>query len=150
MRALAASGVAIRDALARGRITASHVRHLARLPEQDRTRHLQETIRNKTSVRDLPYAVQRQAGLPHNVRADVDSYASELSERVGATVAITARGRTWDYAIEWHGIGELRGVLQALSKSRHPAPLASERRELRITGLTPDEAEALFGPRSRD
>ena len=150
MRALAASGGAILDALARGRITAGHVRHLARLPESDRTRHLHETIRNKTSVRDLAYAVQRQAGLPHDVRADVDSYANELSERVGATVAITARGKSWDYAIEWHNICELRCVLEALSKSRHPAPLASERRELRITGLTPDEAEALFGPLARD
>lgn len=111
---------AVRDLLQRGELEMGHARALLSLPGFEQEHAARQVIAKGLSVRQTEALVRdmldpRPASKRNNVARptdpDVQRLETELSDRIGAPVAIRQRGKGGELVIRYTSIDELDGIL---------------------------------------
>lgn len=108
----------IRNMLDDGKLDMGHARALLTLPAARAIAFANKAVDNDWSVRQLEDAVRGATRLPKGQPAkpkrdaDIESLETELSEKLGARVAINhGRGGRGKLVIQYHSLDELDGIL---------------------------------------
>lgn len=111
----------IRRLLDEGKLEMGHARALLTLPESRAISLARQAVDQQWSVRELEEAARRASEIPKGKPgaprrdADIESLERELSEKLGARVAVNhGRGGRGKVVIQYHSLDELDGILQKI------------------------------------
>lgn len=111
----------IRRLLDDGKLEMGHARALLTLPESRAVSLARQAVDQQWSVRELEDAARRASEIPKGKPgipkrdADIESLERELSEKLGARVALNhGRGGRGKVVIQYHSLDELDGILQKI------------------------------------
>jgi len=112
----------VRELVEQGHLDMGHARALLALPEEKQPKVAKVVVARGLSVRQTEQLIQRylhpEEKKPESTRRDpnIITLEREISERLGADVAIQEQGSKGKVVIQYHSLAELEGILAHMSK----------------------------------